>query len=80
MNLREELEIVENMLKIYREAEVAILVHSQAYTIGSTQLTRANLSQVIAERKRLEQKRDEILAKITGRGTRQSLRFIPQDL
>jgi len=42
-------------LGLYRAAERTILEGNQSYTIGTTQFTRANLGQIQAEIRNLEQ-------------------------
>ena len=67
------LEMTKERLKMYYEAEAAILT-SQSYSIGGRSLTRANLSEVRAAIKELEAK----VAKLENR-TRKVRRIIPVD-
>lgn len=70
------LEIKKERLRRYYEAEEKIL-NSQSYTLGSKQLTRADLSKVQSMIARLESE----IASLEGRGTtkRPVRRAIPVD-
>ena len=57
---RDELDKILERLDMYYAAEKAILSGAQSYSIGSRQLTRANLNQLLEEISNLENKRDEL--------------------
>lgn len=72
------LEEVQENLQMWREAEKAIAT-AQSYTIGSRNLTRANLSEVIRRIKYWEEKEAEIEMRAQGKRLRRTKQFIPRD-
>lgn len=52
----EEVKRARSMVKAYAEAEMAVLVGNQSYTIGGQSLTRADLDKIRKGRQEWEQK------------------------
>ena len=69
----------ENRLNVYYDAEVAVL-SGQSYTIGSRQLTRANLAEIRQAIKELEKQVDELKNKEAGAGNRKAYRITLRDV
>ena len=80
MRLREDLERVNNRLKLYLDAEVKILEGAQSYTIGSKTLQRANLREIRETIDELMVKKKELELKLKGQGLRKSYRVVIRDL
>lgn len=76
----ELLEIKKARYKSYLKAEHNILNHSQAYTTGSTQLTRAGLDRIQKEINKLENEIAELENELCNGGKRVSFRVLPRDL
>ncbi len=57
----DEIRRVRKMVKAYADAEVAVLVGNQAYTIGGQSLTRADLDKIRKGRQEWEQKLSALL-------------------
>lgn len=76
MDKKEKLKVLQERLDAYYKAEQKIL-KSQSYSIGSNQVTRANLERVQAQIKELESE----IATLESRGTtkRRSARVVPVD-
>lgn len=72
---RERLERLKNRLKMYYEAEEAVLLN-QEYTIGTKSLKRADLSTIRAAIKDLESQIEQLEAG----GKNFAGRFIPRDI
>lgn len=79
-DILELLEIKKARYRAYLEAEHDILNHSQAYTTGSTQLTRAALDRIQKEIEKLEDEISELENELCGGGKRKSFRVLPRDL
>ena len=80
--IRTRLERNRKRLDLYYEAEEAILGGAQSYTIGSRNLTRANLGEITEMIKYLEGKvsEDESALDTSGKGgRRKSVGVIPRD-
>lgn len=69
------LEVAQSHLEAWLAAELAVST-GQSYSIGSRQLTRANLTEI---RKQISFWRNEIAA-LSGRGRIKAQRFVPRDL
>lgn len=74
--LEKKIQDVEDRLSLYRNAEKKIL-EGQSYSIGSRQLTRANLSDVQKKILELENELDALETK--GTIKRKMYRVIPRD-
>ena len=69
----------ESRLNAYYDAEVAVL-SGQSYTIGSRQLTRANLAEIRQAINELEKQVDELKNKEAGAGNRKAYRITLRDV
>lgn len=75
-----ELDVVNERLALYLEAESKILEGAQSYTIGSKTLERANLKEVREMIDNLILKKKELELKLKGNGFRRSYRVVIRDL
>lgn len=73
---KERLERYKNRLKMYCEAEEAVLLN-QEYAIGTKRLKRADLSTIREAIKELE---NQITMMEANGGKNKAVRFIPRDL
>lgn len=69
-----------NRLELYIKAEAAILEGAQSYSIGSRNLTRADLSEIRKMISTLEDGIDELEAELSGGSRRKCIRVIPRDV
>ena len=79
MRTREKLERKKKRLEMYYQAEEAIIGGAQSYSLGSRNLTRANLSEI---RKMIDQLEDEVErleAAVSGRKPRKAFAVVPRD-
>lgn len=67
-------------LELYIKAEAAILEGAQSYSIGSRNLTRADLSEIRKMISTLEDGIDELEAELSGGSRRKCIRVIPRDV
>ena len=67
-------------LDLYIKAEAAILEGAQSYSIGSRNLTRADLAEIRKMITTLEKGVDELEAALAGNGRRKAVRIIPRDV
>lgn len=72
---KERLERYKNRLKMYYEAEEAVLLN-QEYTIGTKSLKRADLSSIRSAIKDLETQ----IMLLEGGGKNKAFRFVPRDI
>lgn len=72
---KERLERYKSRLKMYYEAEEAVLLN-QEYTIGTKSLKRADLSSIRAAIKDLETQ----ITLLEGGGKNKAFRFVPRDI
>lgn len=68
------------LLLAYQTAEIKVLEGAQSYRIGSREITRADLREIRAERKKLENEVAEIEGAISNGGRRRVFRITPRDL
>ena len=78
--LQERLKEYKSRRDMYIAAEKAILEGAQTYTIGSRNLTRADLHEVRMMISQLEDGMDELESQISGSGRRKCIRIIPRDV
>jgi hypothetical protein len=74
MNRKERIIEARNMIKLYTEAEKAVL-NNQRYEIGNRKLVRANLREIVASRKEWQ----SILDSLENGGAMRVRRVIPRD-
>lgn len=79
MREREKLERKKIRLEMYYKAEEAILGGAQSYSLGSRNLTRANLSEIRKMIDQLEDEIDQLAAKVSGRKPRKAFAVVPRD-
>lgn len=72
---KERLERYKSRLKLYYEAEEAVLLN-QEYTIGTKSLKRADLASIRSAIKDLETQ----IALLEGGGKNKAFRFVPRDI
>lgn len=70
----------EDRLELYYEAERAILSGAQSYSIGSRNLTRANLSEINETIGYLIKRIEEEKSRVSGKGKNRVVGIIPRDL
>ncbi len=78
--IQEEINRVNERLKLYLEAESKILQGAQSYTIGGRTLQRANLKEIKETINELMIKKKELELKLQGQGLRKSYRVVIRDL
>lgn len=78
--IKEKLENRKTRLKLYYNAEKAILEGAQSYSIGSRNLTRADLAEIRKMITNLEAEVDELESALAGNGRRRCIRVIPRDV
>lgn len=78
--IEERLKAYKDRYSLYIKAEQAILEGAQSYSIGSRNLTRANLADIRMMISTLEEGIDELEAVLAGGGRRKSIRVIPRDV
>lgn len=77
---KERLTNYKTRLDLYIKAETAILEGAQSYSIGSRNLTRANLSEIRKMISTLEDAIDELESELSGGSRRKCIRVIPRDV
>lgn len=79
MRAKEKLERKKNRLEMYYKAEEAILGGAQSYSLGSRNLTRANLSEIRKMIDQLEEEIEQLVATVNGRKPRKAFAVVPRD-
>ena len=79
MRVTEKLERKKKRLEMYYQAEEAILGGAQSYSLGSRNLTRANLSEIRKMIDQLEDEIDQLEATVSGRKPRKAFAIVPRD-
>lgn len=79
MREKEKLERKKKRLDMYYKAEEAILGGAQSYSLGSRNLTRANLSEIRKMIDQLEDEIDQLAATASGRKPRKAFAVVPRD-
>lgn len=74
------LENYKTRLDLYIKAEAAILEGAQSYSIGSRNLTRADLAEIRKMISTLEDGIDELESELSGGSRRKCIRVIPMDV
>jgi len=78
--LQERIKKYKTRLDLYYKAEEAILDGAQSYTIGSRNLTRANLAEIRKMITELEKSLDEMETQLNSGYRRKCVRAIPRDV
>ena len=79
MREREKLERKKIRLEMYYKAAEATVGGAQSYSLGSRNLTRANLSEIRKMIDQLEDEIDQLAAKVSGRKPRKAFAVVPRD-
>lgn len=74
------LNLYKERLELYIKAEASILEGAQSYSIGSRNLTRADLSEIRKMISTLEDGIDELESELSGGSRRKCIRVIPRDI
>ena len=74
------LEEYQRRLEMYYEAETAILSGAQSYSIGSRNLTRANLADIREQIEYLIKKIETEQARMAGKGKMKVVGGVPRDI
>lgn len=79
-DIQSKLKIAKDRLELYYQAERAVLSGAQSYTIGSRNLTRADLAEIRKMITSLEDDVAKLESALAGYGSRRCVRVIPRDV